>query len=682
MKVRSLSRFFMGMLAMCAIAACSNDELDVNGTNPDPDASNGAVYMNVTVQLPTGAGTRSQTGSTTTEEGKDYENEVKNVLLVLAEYDVKEDGTSGPNDNKFIGYTVNKKDDLDVEASFVKSVQAISKTVLATYYSNYGELVSGSNSDYKLKPNKDIIRVYAFCNPTTTMVDYFKGDKPKDNWFNECASITETTSTAANRAEETQGETEDGNAIWGGSNNQGGFLMSTASRTETKKQIPKRLSVWNNYTSVGTAFNFSGINNAANSDDEIKNEGVISVERVVARLDFKDGSDNSNTYNVVTQKVNNETKVLVQIQLTKMALVNMSKKFYYLRRVSTDGLGTNVEICGNETAKNYVVDYDATEKSGDLANFNYGEHFNFCLGQGTGNNWAFNDAARNGWDVIDINTVTGNENTENTASPKYHIWRYVTENTIPAAIGGKELQRNGISTGIVFKGKLIVTDEGKNTSLKQISDEADIPLQGIAKDDPILYEYSGDLYVRWTEVREKALEEGSDPFFKKAVIGTPSEGIIPVAEVKGENDAVYSDDVTSPDYWWARWQKNIPPAEDEEEGADPEKNFKEAVTKARFTLYQSSKENNVPGYYCYYFYWNRHNDNLNGGIMGPMEFATVRNNVYKLSVTNIRRLGHPRIPENDPDPIDPKDPDEKEDVYLSVSVQVLPWVVRENNIEF
>ena len=68
--------------------------------------------------------------------------------------------------------------------------------------------------------------------------------------------------------------------------------------------------------------------------------------------------------------------------------------------------------------------------------------------------------------------------------------------------------------------------------------------------------------------------------------------------------------------------------------------------------------------------------------MGPMEFGVVRNNVYKLAVTDINRLGHPRISENDPDPVDPDDPDEKDDVYLTLSVEVLPWVVRINNIEF
>ena len=44
--------------------------------------------------------------------------------------------------------------------------------------------------------------------------------------------------------------------------------------------------------------------------------------------------------------------------------------------------------------------------------------------------------------------------------------------------------------------------------------------------------------------------------------------------------------------------------------------------------------------------------------MGVMEFATVRNNVYKLSVNKITEFGHPGDPDDDPDPEDPGDPDE------------------------
>ena len=123
-------------------------------------------------------------------------------------------------------------------------------------------------------------------------------------------------------------------------------------------------------------------------------------------------------------------------------------------------------------------------------------------------------------------------------------------------------------------------------------------------------------------------------------------------------------------------------------------NFRKAATAMGFTLYQASndtqdyapdqqrEETYGPGYYFYYYYWNRHNNNGRNGMMGPMEFAVVRNNVYKLSVTEIHSLGHPRISGNDPDEPTPETPDEVGKLYFTVDVKVLPWTVRVNNIVF
>lgn len=89
-------------------------------------------------------------------------------------------------------------------------------------------------------------------------------------------------------------------------------------------------------------------------------------------------------------------------------------------------------------------------------------------------------------------------------------------------------------------------------------------------------------------------------------------------------------------------------------------------------------------YYAYYYYWNRHNDNGNNAEMGTMEFAVVRNNVYKLCVDKIAKFGHPTPggTDPDPDPVVPTDPNEELDYYFTVTVKVLPWVVRVNHIEF
>ena len=63
-----------------------------------------------------------------------------------------------------------------------------------------------------------------------------------------------------------------------------------------------------------------------------------------------------------------------------------------------------------------------------------------------------------------------------------------------------------------------------------------------------------------------------------------------------------------------------------------------------------------------------------------MEFAVVRNNVYKLCVDYITKLGHPAPGQPVPDPVDPEDPNESGEYYFGVSVTVVPWVVRVNHI--
>lgn len=666
MKRKNWSLFFIGMLAMCAIAGCSDDELNGNkGINPGhPDD---AVYMNVTVQLPVAGGnTRSETkdnedgeyGSSTdgTEVGKDYENKVNEVLLVLAD-----------TENKFIAVTTRKS--LNPQEGIVRTTQSINKSTLHEYYqANGGEI---------LNIGKDKIHIYVFCNPTQELTEKFKALQPGNaEWTKWAGTITE----------QPNGTVTEGGAIWGGKEHKEGFLMTSATYKSIEKSIPKEFKDWENYANESNAFDFSGDNQAGSSP--VDNSGNIKVERAVARFDFKDGSNNKEESNTYIFGENNEKQATLKIELTKMALVNMSKNFYYLRRVSDDGLpnGANFKIGGTEydngVKANYVVDTDANDKYTEKHDHTYkfSDAFNFCLGHQTENAWSIDPTAREQWFTETISNVLKGEddNSEGwTPTDKrkegYKIWRYVTENTIP----GINNQNNGITTGIVFKGKIRPVSGKTPTNLEEVLNSPN--LEGNeSPNDPILYYYANKLYVRWDEVHNAAIVEGKGSDLYNAAFGTPSNE---VTKIEGTSDLAenkYSNDTKSPDYLWRAWQTTSTGK------AAALKAFKKAATDAGITLYQASKEGNdeEAGYYCYYFYWNRHNDNGNNGVMGPMEFAVVRNNVYKLSVTEIKRLGHPRITENDPDPVDPGKPDEKEDVYLKLSVEVLPWVVRVNDIEF
>ncbi len=650
MKSRKLYKFFAAALAL-AFVGCNHDDLTNGSSETGSNNSKDAVYMNVTVQLPVGTGTRSTTtdqgeSSDGTEVGLDRENKVHSILLVLAD-----------KDNKFIG-CAEKSENLATEKDGkITTVQSISKSVLSAYY---------REDDITLTEDRQKINVFVFCNPTSALREIFEDTQAEDNtWYNQVCTVSETPKGVSDNA-----------AIWGGPNHEGGFLMS--SFEISTKRLPRNFSDWDNFTKVEKPFLLSGINSniGGSSDNTVDNDGAIKVERSVARFDFRDGSGKNNTYDVVKDQ---DDKPIMQIQLQKMALVNMSKNFYFLRRVSDNGLsdGPNFKLCGTETSSNYVVDTDAAAKNDGsiIKNKEYENHFNFCLGNTTNDGWTIDADARNQWFTSKISDVLNKGTDDNPdwgGTGDYKIWRYVTENTIP---GLTTNQTNGISTGIVFKGKMIAPEGASGTLADALNGATGNPA-----DDPILYTYGNNIYVTWKEVRAMAIKQGKGSPMYIAAFGNTK--IDPVAEEYAADGAIktkadYSDDEESADYKWNAWHNA-------ETGKDPKnlKIFKAAATTAGFTLYESSTDEGVNGYYCYYFYWNRHNDNGNNSVMGPMEFAVVRNNVYKLAVTNIKKLGHPRVSENDPDPKDPDNPDEEGDVYLSVSVEVLPWVVRVNNIDF
>ena len=338
--------------------------------------------------------------------------------------------------------------------------------------------------------------------------------------------------------------------------------------------------------------------------------GEHYVERAMARFDFMPKGPYT-----LSDAEGNE----VAVTLTQAALINQSKAFYLLRRVSADGTNTNWAVGGVETLDNYVVDVDYAAKANgydadDVKNFD--AHMTAPAG------WVWKSIAED--DLKDkpdnwVGTGDGKHDETNAKDDhelnQYYFWQYAKENTIPGVDAQEHAQEHGISTGVVFKGEL----SGDK-----------VPANGT---EPI-YVFDNVLYGTWAQV-VAAVENSDSEAFKFAV---------EVCNDKGK--------------------------------------AKDAATlaKAGFTGYSP-----VGGkYYVYYYYWNRHNDNGQNTDMGKMEFAVVRNNVYKLCVDDIQKFGHPTPggTDPDPDPVDPKDPDEQGEYYFKVTVKVLPWVVRVNHIEF
>ncbi|WP_167369472.1 Mfa1 family fimbria major subunit [Parabacteroides timonensis] len=447
------------------------------------------------------------------------------------------------------------------------------------------------------------IRVYLFCNPGDAL-------KRAAGQLTAGTAMTDFLNGSYTIAE---GESEDSRA-WQDNR----FFMSNA--------IPHTAyfpGSWPDYRDEGTPWSL----------------GTIRVERSVARFDYRAKMSN-NIYRVY-DKTDGSTAYSrnpqVYIQLTDVALVNMSKSFYYWRRVSNaaDGI-SNPEISGTETPVNYVVDTDATRKR-SYTKKNWPDKTDYFF---------YNLESPADRVFTRLSDIADNEEDEDESWNNdqvhngYHIWRYASENTIPNV----ERQRNGITTGIMFKA-VIKAAEGSSLEKMQEAGRK-------------IYVFDNKLYGDWEAV-EQAAATGENEELKKAC------------------EAV---------------------------------NSGSSLKQAGFTVYAPDTRDG--NYYTYYYYWNRHNDNRKAAVMGPMEFAVVRNNVYKLQVDAIYRFGYPEgtYPDpNTPDEVDPEDP-EKPDPdptpdpdpdpdpeptpdpdpepkpdptpHLKLTVEVLPWVVREYEINF
>ncbi|MDE7151326.1 MAG: hypothetical protein K2O27_03595, partial [Candidatus Amulumruptor sp.] len=373
------------------------------------------------------------------------------------------------------------------------------------------------------------VKVYAFCNYTDELEAHMKGLSPgaaASMWENEQHTIK---SAATDES------------IWKNYN----FLMANESITIC--------------TLPGLDEINRGVYNDKNNPYPLTRNGAVRVQRSVARFDFMDGSDGNCTY---TFAKNDEQQTILQVKLTEMSLVNLSKSFYHLMRTSSTGLNADYTLCGkdmptqtNEDDDMWVVDTDAALKNG----IHEAVYDNFFCWSGNGNQAdAWNPAAWDTWKISDV--LNGDDqNYEGwTGSDKksegYKIWRYATENTIPAPAAN---QRQGITTGVIFKGMLSATANAPQNFKDAIAAHSD------------LYAYKGNLYGSCEDIAEFIEELGDD--------------------TTGYTDLVV-------DY----------------------KNCTEetAVSVGGFTRYKYSAADG--GYPMYYPYWNRHNKNDNNSVMGHM----------------------------------------------------------------
>ncbi len=382
------------------------------------------------------------------------------------------------------------------------------------------------------------------------------------------------------------------------------FLDATFDATDTETYAKANAFYMTNAQAV--TFNIPSDLKPYTSETTPLDLGIIVVERAAARFDIGPASDKSKTYDASKGAY----KVVdgLYIQLTDIAMVNISENQYYYRRVSADGSNNNEVISGVEMPNNYVVDVDWEAKRSGNGDFVAGTTYEEFRTSMTNPNW---------W------TSLSSLSQDDSYDGEYKIWRYTSENTLPAVAAGTPATpvtaTMNNSTGVVFRGKLVVTEALADTDLKN----------GLSNPTTYgtIYAYDDVILGNWARVQALAETAGNeDKAFSIAYKAAAALG----GEAKAK--------------------------------------------ECGFVPYKP----NSNGYEMVYLYWNRHNDNKNNTENGVMEFATVRNNVYKLAVDEITKLGYPF--NGDTPPGDTKV--EQEEVFFKVRVKVLPWVVRKNAIEF
>lgn len=354
---------------------------------------------------------------------------------------------------------------------------------------------------------------------------------------------------------------------------------------------------------------------------------TIRVERVTARVDYRLADDFSREIK------NSADEVIATAEITGAMLVNTlnsNATSYLLKRVTKENAdfnNTDVIFLGDEklsddkTASNYVIDPYAGNKTKD--NFVEATYFPSI---------GYDKAAT--WETL---FIKGDEIT--VGSETWYRIGYPKEN----------VNQNGSkahSLGVVFRARVRL---GKDENA-----DADAGY-------PTFFEWEGRYYESleavmedfdehaWTEVINKDwstittwgafksmilnnLKDG-DPFGYKAYLAKKWEN--------KADDAVFDN---KKELAWSSYMKTTFHYENQEGTVKVD-----LGTEADGTTRQLLSEKGVHTFkngICYYTYWVKHandgddtNDMLTGKGGGVMEYATVRNNIYKLSIAGLGRIG-------------------------------------------
>lgn len=335
-------------------------------------------------------------------------------------------------------------------------------------------------------------------------------------------------------------------------------------------------------------------------------KATVNVERMAARLDYK-----AKTSYTCTDPAYPDATV----EITGAALVNnLTAGSYLLKRVADDVNGTNLSYLGDETADengvatNYVLDPWTASKKGNL----YGT-------------WFMNGSPDPNWWAGYVQPGTS-------VSDGAETWQrigYTLENTTAADAAGSDY-----STGVVFKAKFhpqgVANYQGGATFFA-------LGTHLFASMEDMMKNFYGSKFDELDDLIKKCATWGDvKQFITSTLLTNDPSGYNKYLEglAEGKDDTGAVSDASS--LIWSNYMLNeCGYSKDENGKVVLDQNGK--VTRIALQPYGTRTYEDAT---CYYTWWVRHS-NDNDDAKGIMEYAIVRNNIYKITVESIYSLGDP-----------------------------------------
>ncbi len=366
----------------------------------------------------------------------------------------------------------------------------------------------------------------------------------------------------------------------------------------------------------------------------------VNVERMAARLDYKAEA----SYTCTDPAYPNAT-----VEITGAALVNnLTAGSYMLKRVAStvDGVPTYL---GDETADagvqtNYVLDPWTAVKTSDNNSFTidgevktaedlYGEWFG-NISQNP-NYWA--DYVQPGIEVSD-------------GTEKWQRIGYTLENTTAAEEAGRRY-----STGVVFKAKFHPQGVANYTEGETFFAYG---TKIYASMEDMMAGFYGSKFDDLDNITSCATWGDVKQFITSTLLTNDPSGynkyLEGLAEGKDDSETV----ANASSLTWGKYMKNeCGYSKDEHGKVILDQNDK--VTRIALQPYGTRTYEDAT---CYYTWWVRHSNDNDDTKKGIMEYAIVRNNIYKLTVNSVYSLGG-EVPEEE---------------SLIVDVYVNDWLLLDN----